>query len=276
MDRGDRTTDGRTSADALRESVATNASARVGEILAEAEEHGRRADDDAERAAAAAERAARGRADAILAEAAAAARAAARGRANELLRLQASIAARGPALADGLEGGGLTRARLEALVDALGAVAERVIEAADAPLGEGLPPAPAASGSEPPSVPERQPVPERPPVPEPAASGTANGAPPTAGSDGAGSAPGTSPAVTEDPRSDAGDRPERYDGPLPEGAPMARKPRGRERDARFAAVLLAVQGRERGEVESHLRDEYGVGDCDPILDEVFGRADAPA
>jgi hypothetical protein len=52
---------------------------------------------------------------------------------------------------------------------------------------------------------------------------------------------------------------------------MARQPvRTRERDARFAALLLAVQGRDRGDVEAHLRSEYGFADCEPILDDVFG------
>jgi hypothetical protein len=61
-----------------------------------------------------------------------------------------------------------------------------------------------------------------------------------------------------------------YDGPLPEGAPLVRRPRTRRSDVRFAAVLLAVQGQERDEVEHHLRNEYGAADCEPILDEVFG------
>jgi hypothetical protein len=56
---------------------------------------------------------------------------------------------------------------------------------------------------------------------------------------------------------------------------MARRPRrSRERDARFAALLLAVQGRARHEVDAHLRTEYGFDDVEPILDEVFGRATA--
>jgi hypothetical protein len=71
--------------------------------------------------------------------------------------------------------------------------------------------------------------------------------------------------------------PTEYDGVLPDGAPMVRRPeRSRDRDARFSALLLALQGRDRGHVEKHLRSEYELDDCGPILDEVFGRADARA
>jgi hypothetical protein len=66
-----------------------------------------------------------------------------------------------------------------------------------------------------------------------------------------------------------------YDGPIPEGAPIARRPK-RAREARFAAVLMAIQGRERDDVEDHLVRAYGVDDCDQLLDDVFGRADATA
>jgi ketosteroid isomerase-like protein len=40
--------------------------------------------------------------------------------------------------------------------------------------------------------------------------------------------------------------------------------------ARLAAVDMAEEGSSRDEVESHLRDELGVEDPGPILDEVFG------
>jgi hypothetical protein len=66
-----------------------------------------------------------------------------------------------------------------------------------------------------------------------------------------------------------------YDGPLPDGAPMVRRPQ-RVREARFAAVLMAIQGQERGDVEQRLVSEYGVVDCDQLLNDVFGRADATA
>jgi hypothetical protein len=66
-----------------------------------------------------------------------------------------------------------------------------------------------------------------------------------------------------------------HDGPLPEGAPMVRRPK-RLQEARFAAVLMAIQGQERGDVEQKLVDEYGVADCDQLLNDVFGRVDATA
>jgi uncharacterized protein len=45
--------------------------------------------------------------------------------------------------------------------------------------------------------------------------------------------------------------------------------------ARLAAVDMAQDGASREEVEAYLRDEGGVDDPAPILDEVFGPADAP-
>jgi ketosteroid isomerase-like protein len=45
--------------------------------------------------------------------------------------------------------------------------------------------------------------------------------------------------------------------------------------ARLAAVDMAQDGASRDEVEAYLRDELGVDEPDPILDEVFGAADAP-
>lgn len=68
---------------------------------------------------------------------------------------------------------------------------------------------------------------------------------------------------------------EPHDGPLPEGAPMVRRPK-RVQEARFAAVLMAIQGQERQAVEQRLVSEYGVADCDELLNDVFGRADATA
>ena len=139
---------------------------------------------------------------------------------HEISRLRSSIAARANSLVDGLEGGELTKARLEELVAALG-------DAADGLLAEvGADAVPESGG-------ERQ-----------AADGN------------------------------AAERPGPYEGELPEGAPMARQPRVRE--ARFAAVLMAIQGRERHDVEDHLSREFGVADCDQLLDDVFGRADATA
>jgi ketosteroid isomerase-like protein len=45
--------------------------------------------------------------------------------------------------------------------------------------------------------------------------------------------------------------------------------------ARLAAVDMAQDGASREEVEAYLRDELGIDDPAPILDEVFGPADAP-
>jgi hypothetical protein len=253
MDRGDRTRDEVTGGLPQGESVASDASARVGEILSAAEQEGAAARAAAEREAAATERAAREEAERILADAHEAARAGGRERADRVLALRSAIAKRGPALVEGLEGASLARRRLEALIEALDAAAARVLAEADAPVDE----APA----------DEAPVDE------------------TASGDSEDQAEGTEEeapeeAVPEEPAGHAdssndgdGASPEPYDGPLPEGAPMMRKPRTRQSDVRFAAVLLAVQGQERDEVEDHLRNEFGAADCEPILDEVFG---APA
>jgi hypothetical protein len=40
--------------------------------------------------------------------------------------------------------------------------------------------------------------------------------------------------------------------------------------ARLAAIEMAVAGRSRDEVESHLRATYAVEDLDALLDDVFG------
>lgn len=194
--------------------VAADASERVGEILSKAELEGRAVREAAERDAAATERAAQEEADRLLEEARESARAAGRERADALAALRTALANRGPALLEGLQDAGETRRRVEALMAALDAAAERILETADS--------------DEPVEAPA-----------EASEDGSSNGATP-------------------------------YDGPLPEGAPLARKPRTRQSDVRFAAVLLAVQGQERDEVEQHLRNEYGAADCDPILDEVFG------
>ena len=248
MDRGEGRTE-LTSGEQGFESVAADASARVGAILEEAERLGRELSREAEEAAAEARREAEAEAERIVAGAREEALAAARERGERLAELQGALASRGPALLEGLEGSGITRARLEALIEALGASAERIVrEAEEGEPGDGAPPATDATDSvEEPPAPEPEPD-EREESGEEEPSSSANG-------DGNGAV--------------------RYEGPLPEGAPMARKPmRTMERDARFAALLLAVQGRDRGDVEAHLRSKYGVADCEPILDEVFGRTPA--
>jgi hypothetical protein len=248
------------------EGFAADASSRVGRILEEAEEHGRSVIAAAEQAAGETRSSAEIEAERIAAEARESAREAARERARQLAELQSALTSRGPAVVDGLEGAGLTRARLEALIEALGAAGERVLGEAEA--GElGIP----GEGSDPPG--------------ESTAAGEEDGSREvTDSSEGADSqepaASAQDPvAIAEDLAQPVAGEPSEAGGPdipqIPEGAPLARRPgRSRERDARFAALLLAVQGRDRGDVKAHLRSEYGFADCDPILDEVFGRAPA--
>ncbi|HEX8648432.1 MAG TPA: hypothetical protein VF715_16185 [Thermoleophilaceae bacterium] len=313
------------------EGVAAGASARVGEILAEAERIARDVHAEADRAVAASRRSAEQEVERIAEEAREAARAAARERAEELAALQAALTARGPAVVEGLEGAGVTRARLEAVIEALGAAAGDVTAAAEegdprvgaapGPEAEASPDAEASPASAPASAPDAEPEPDgsfdtaaASPVSETAAgegedpapedSAEAAAAEVAAAEAGHADAKADPVAVAEDlakpvahavPAEAAPDDPapadgdERggalapaplngdgaYDGSLPEGAPLARKPqRSRERDARFAALLLAVQGRPRDEVDAHLRSEYGFADVEPILDEVFGPARA--
>src|SRR5256714_13197559 len=122
------------------ESVATGASARVGEVLSKAEARARSIRDEAERDAGALVGAARDDAARVTEDARRAAGAAARERAREISALRASIAARAGSLVSGLEGGELTAARLDELVAALGEAADRLLEevAGDvAPRAEG-------------------------------------------------------------------------------------------------------------------------------------------
>src|SRR5436305_1834711 len=68
-------------------------------------------------------------------------------------------------------------------------------------------------------------------------------------------------------------------GGLPEGAPMVGRPAhsgDQASDARFAAVLMAIDGGERGDIEDHLGSEYGEDGWDELLDELFGRTDVRA
>ena len=288
MDRGEGRTE-LTAGEQGIESVAADASARVGAILAEAEQRGRELNEEAARAAAATLREAEAEVERIVDEAREAARAAARERASRLAGLQAALATRGPALLEGLEGAGMTRARLEALIDALASSAEGVVSEAEA--GE---PTDGAAGDAPETAAREE---ADPAGDEGAVAGGAATEPREAdGEDPAPDEAGEDPVAAgelaqpfdgdaegdgsggPDPALSGGNgdgAPARYDGPLPEGAPLARKPvRSPERDARFAALLLAVQGRERGDVEAHLRNEYGFDDCEPILDEVFGSTSA--
>ena len=297
MDRGEGSTESMVG-DPERGSVAAGASARVAEILEEAERHGRELNEQAERDAASARSDAEAEAERILAEAREAARAAATERVRRLAELQGALARRGPAVLEGLEGAGLTRARLEALIAALAASSDRVLaEAEEGAPGRTPPDGAAASPEADADAPEAEAAPseaEAAPSEEPAdspdddAEASEDAEDPVAAAEEL-----AKPVEDAEPADDAaaeadgadataaahgnGDdpAPQPYDGPLPEGAPMARQPlRSPERDARFAALLLAVPGRERGDVEAHLRSEYGFEDCEPILDEVFGPARA--
>jgi hypothetical protein len=301
MDRGENPRDVGSGADAF-EGVAEGASSRVGEILAEAERRGRQEIEAADRDVAAIEQSARTDVERLFEDARAEARRVARERADHLAAIQAKLAARGPAVLEGLEGAGAIRARLEALIEALGAAADRVVAEAEAGEPRGASEAEAHAGAEPadadspaePEPDEDDAIPDAVVVEDPvedadaAASSAAEevagtedvvSAPAEDGGDGVSDAEPVALASGSDANgSEAnGDEPSPFDGTLPDGAPMARKPeRSRDRDARFSALLLALQGRDRVAVEKHLRVEYELDDCVSILDEVFGRADARA
>src|SRR5213079_213167 len=108
--------------------VASEASARVAEVLERAEAWAREIRERAERSASETRRTALHEAEGIAAEARGAAEAAAVERVHQISELRASIAARAGSLVEGLEGGELTAARLEELVDALGEAADRILD----------------------------------------------------------------------------------------------------------------------------------------------------
>jgi hypothetical protein len=260
--------------------VASEASARVGEVLARAEAWAREIRERAERSASEARRTARHEAEGIAAEARAAAEAAAVERVHEISELRASIAARAGSLVEGLEGGELTAARLDELVAALGEAEVRILQEVGGTVEPAKPgkregPArptrggdrdviawPARPGERPATATTREGAAEPEPEPEPAAPAAQDvTAPP----------PAVERAVEPAPRR-AG---EPIADPLPEGAPIARRPK-RASSARFAAVMMAIQGCDRAEVEAHLAREHGLEDAHQLLDDVFGRADATA
>src|SRR5438270_4182096 len=109
-------------------SFATDTSARVGAILARAEARAEAVREQSEQFAAETRRAARREADQVAEDARRAAEAAARARVGRISELRASIAARAGSLVEGLEGGELTAARLEELVEALGEGADRILD----------------------------------------------------------------------------------------------------------------------------------------------------
>src|SRR6266480_7559570 len=109
-------------------SIAAGTSARVGAILSRAEARARSVREAAEQSAGEARQTARREAEQIAEDARRAAEAAARDRVTRISELRASIAARAGSLVEGLEGGELTAARLEELVEALGEAADRILE----------------------------------------------------------------------------------------------------------------------------------------------------
>ncbi len=225
------------------DSMAADTSARVAAILEEAEKDAAGVRDDAEREAESIAEAARREGAALMWEAHRAAQASARKRAERIAELRASIAARSGSLTEGLEGGEVTRLRLEELVATLGEVEEQIMREVATP-----PP-----GAEPPAV-------------EADASADADADVDADAGDVPASAAPAAPAP--------GDEVE-----LPEGAPMQRMPqRAAERkdDARFMAVVMAIEGGERDEVEERLEARYGGNGWDELLDELFGRVDVRA
>jgi hypothetical protein len=242
-------------------SVASDTSARVGEVLERAEARAREIRERAERSAAEARRTARHEAQGIAQEARRAAATAARARVHRIRQLQASIGDRAGAVVEGLEGGDLTAARLEELVEALGEAAERVLTevegARDAPAPR-EPERPAADTDRGRLLGEGKPLPRARPS---TAGQRAERAP----------FPRAEPARAERPAAPAS-RPERITDPLPEGAPMVRKPK--RSNPRFTAVMMAIQGSSREDVADHLAREHGLEDSKELLDDVFGTADA--
>src|SRR5438309_16670 len=109
-------------------SIAAGVSVRVGAILSKAEARARSVREAAEQSAGEARQTARREAEQIAEDARRAAEAAARDRVTRISELRASIAARAGSLVEGLEGGELTAARLEELVDALGEAADRILD----------------------------------------------------------------------------------------------------------------------------------------------------
>jgi hypothetical protein len=230
--------------------VASEAATRVGEVLERAEARAREIREQAERSASDTRRTARHEAEGIAKEARHAAHAAARERVREISELRASIAARAGSLVEGLEGGELTAARLAELVAALGEAADRLLAeiVGDGPATEAAPEVRRRAAQE--AAGRREP----------------------------GARQETMPAAEARERSHeprGGREPAPLADPLPEGAPIARRPK-RTSSARFAAVMMAIQGSGRQEVAEHLAREHGLDDASELLDDVFGRADTTA
>ncbi|MEA2353753.1 MAG: hypothetical protein QOJ14_2167 [Thermoleophilaceae bacterium] len=226
------------------QTVASDTSTRVGDVLERAEARAREIREQADRSAAEVRRTARHEAEGIAKEARRAAAAAARERVHRISELRASIAARAGSLVEGLEGGELTAARLQELVRALGQAADRVTEvvgddASARPTGEAAAQAPASAAA---SIEEAAP-------------------------------PGLFARTEGDAHEPQADEP--IADPLPDGAPIVRRP-ARASSARYTAVVMAIQGSDREAVAERLARDHGLEDADELLDDVFGRADARA
>jgi hypothetical protein len=78
------------------------------------------------------------------------------------------------------------------------------------------------------------------------------------------------PAAAE-PAAPAPGEPRQHAGEAEDGSP---EPPPLER-ARLGALSLALTGGSREQTRDHLRDAFGVTDCDDILDEVFGNFPDP-
>jgi len=80
---------------------------------------------------------------------------------------------------------------------------------------------------------------------------------------------GSSSLATGPARSSAGPEPEEAQPAAQQnGAPEIPVPSA----ARLVAIEMAVGGSSRAEVEQHLRDQLGVAEPEPLLDDVFGAA----
>jgi vacuolar-type H+-ATPase subunit H len=260
------------------QTVASDTSTRVGDILERAEARAREIREQADRSAAETRRTARHEAEGIAKEARRAAVAAARERVHQITELRASIAARAGSLVEGLEGGELTAARLQELVRALGQAADRVMQevADDAPprpdgaigeagSGEG------ARGDAAPGDAAAAAAAFAGSAPDGASGQAARAVPARSAADAP--PPGlftrTEPTAAAEPESD-----EPVEHAIPDGAPLVRRPQ--RSSARFTAVVMAIQGMDREAVAARLAAEHGLDDASELLDDVFGRADAPA
>ncbi len=153
------------------------------------------------------------------------------------------------------------RKQLQGLADALGETAEELaVELRQQPE-------PQAAVSEPAPAAEAAPVTEPPPPPPadaPVGVDEAVPAPPAA----------AEPPPPPEAESEVVELAEATGAPAPETAPPPPAEERREPDdqlsARLVALQMAVAGGNRGDVEGHLRQTFGIDDPSSILDDVFG------